>query len=82
MTIQLQNSLLLIGHIKTENGSLRMVFLIPYGSSVFSREWTFPQRSFSCGIITNIAFENGSIVVPKTCVAWLTKVLSAEVLGV
>lgn len=49
---------------------------------MFSHEGTFPQRSSSCGIITNIAFENGSIVVPKTCVAWLTKVLSAEVLGV
>lgn len=82
MTIQWQNSVLLICHIKTENGSLRMAFLILYGPSMLSREWTSPQRSSSCRIITNNAFENGSIVVPKTCVALLTKVLSVEVLGV
>ena len=37
------------------------MFFMPYGLNMFSRGQTlFPQKSSSCGIITNIAFKNGS----------------------
>ena len=42
-----------------------VMFFMPYGLNIFSRGQTlFPRKSSSCGIITNIAFKNGSQSIP------------------